>query len=314
MMDYKLAILASDAQTYSTLLAEADLPNLTIQVFDEVDINNAYLQTCDIIFGEPDKVSCILPYARQVKWVQSMWAGITPLLAPELSKNYTLTGVKGIFGPVMAEYVFCYLLMHERKSIVRYNNQLNKVWDQSVPGSLQNKLLGIMGLGSIGADVAKMAKNFGMKTYGYSRSQTECEGVDQCFQPHQLTDFVKELDYLFCVLPNTPETTGLIDKQQLADMRSSVVIVNAGRGNLIDHTALVDALEKGDIAGAVLDVFPEEPIPQEDRLWQAPNTMITSHTAAMSVPELIAPIFIENYSRFIANNPLQYAIDFERGY
>ncbi|WP_435237710.1 D-2-hydroxyacid dehydrogenase [Psychromonas sp. PT13] len=313
-MDYKLAILSSDAQTYSTLLAEADLPNLTIEVFDTFAENNQYIQECDIIFGAPDRVSRAIPYAHNLKWVQSMWAGITPLLSPDLSKNYTLTGVKGIFGPVMAEYVFCYLLMHERKAFERYQHQLEKVWDETPPGTLQNKLLGIMGLGSIGVDVAKMAKNFGMKTYGYSRSQTSCDGVDQCFIGDQLIDFVKDLDYLFCVLPNTPETTGLINKALLMQMRKTAVIVNAGRGNLIDQDALADALEQGQIGGAVLDVFLEEPLPSDHRLWQTPNTIITSHTAAMSVPTSIAPIFIDNYQRFIAGRPLQYTIDFERGY
>jgi phosphoglycerate dehydrogenase-like enzyme len=313
-MNNKLAILSSDAASYLAILKEAELPNLTIEIFDHVDKNNQYLQECDIIFGSPDKVSCAIPYAHNLKWVQSMWAGITPLLSTGLSQKYTLTGVKGIFGPVMAEYVIGHLIMHERKSLERYDNQLKKVWDATPPGTLQNKLLGIMGLGSIGVDVAKMAKNFGMNTYGYSRTQTQCDGIDTCFLDDQLTDFVMDLDYLFCVLPNTPETTGLIDKSILKKMRNTAVIVNAGRGNLIDHTALADALEQYQIGGAVLDVFLEEPLPQDNRLWETPNTVITSHTAAVSVPESIAPIFIDNYQRFIAGKPLEYIIDFERGY
>lgn len=313
-MNNKLAILSSDATSYLAILKEAELPNLTIEIFDHVDEKNQYIQECDIIFGSPDRVSRVIPYAQNLKWVQSMWAGITPLLSSDLSKDYTLTGVKGIFGPVMAEYVMGHLIMHERKSLERYKNQLKKVWDETTPGTLQNKLLGIMGLGSIGVEVAKMAKNFGMKTYGYSRSQTKCEGIDSCFLDDQLIDFVKDLDYLFCVLPNTPETTGLIDKSVLKKMRNAAVIVNAGRGNLIDQTALADALEQGQIGGAVLDVFIEEPLPVDNRLWETPNTIITSHTAAVSVPESIAPIFIENYQRFITGNPLQHIIDFERGY
>jgi len=313
-MKHKLAILSNDAESYLPLLKKADLPNLTVEIIDEIDAKNQYLQECDIIFGEPDKVSQAMPFAHHLKWVQSMWAGITPLLSADLSKDYTLTGVKGIFGQIMSEYVFSYLLMHERKSLGRYQNQLAKVWDQTPPGTLQNKSLGIMGLGSIGADVAKMAQNFGMKTYGYSRSQINCDGVDQCFLGDQLLEFVADLDYLFCVLPDTPETTGLIDKSVLMEMRNTAVIVNAGRGNVIDHIALADALEQGQIGGAVLDVFIEEPLPKDNRLWETPNTIITCHTAAMSAPEAIAPIFIDNYQRFIAGKPLQYTIDFERGY
>ncbi len=313
-MKNKLLILSSDAQHYLALLKQAALPELSIEICTEVDATNRHLQECDILFGSPDLVSRALPYAQRVKWVQSMWAGITPLLAPDLRRDYLLTGVKGIFGPAMAEYVICHLLMHERKSLARYNNQLQKKWDQTPPGTLVGKCMGIMGLGSIGTEIAKIAKVFAMETRGYSRQRSSSESIDRCFLPEQLTDFVRDLDYLVCVLPDTPDTCALIDASVLKAMRNSALIINVGRGNVIHEASLLEALEKGQIGGAVLDVFQQEPLPASHPLWQAPNTIITSHTAAVSFPELVAPIFIENYQRFFKEKALNYEIDFKRGY
>jgi phosphoglycerate dehydrogenase-like enzyme len=243
-----------------------------------------------------------------------MWAGVTPLMEADLRQDYILTGVKGVFGPVMAEYVICHLLMHERRSLDRFQNQLKRQWDKTPPGTLQGKRIGIMGLGSIGLAIAGAARFFGMHTRGYSRSRSRCEEIDQCFLPGQLVAFVQGLDYLVCVLPDTPETRGLIDATVLGAMAETAVIINVGRGNVVDEPALVHALERGDIAGAVLDVFHEEPLPLAHPLWVTPNTIITSHTAAVSFPELIAPIFIDNYHRFVTEKSLNHRIDFNQGY
>jgi len=313
-MNNKLVILAEDAAHYLELLTQAALPNLSIKIYSQIDHNNNDIQECDILFGQPDLISAALPQAKNVKWVQSMWAGITPLLANKLRKDYQLTGVKGIFGQIMSEYVLCHLLMHERKSFARMASQQQKIWDQTTPGTLMNKTIGIMGLGSIGAHIAKTAKFFGMKTKGYSRTQRRCENVEHCFLPEQIIDFVQGLDYLVCVLPDTQETTHLINKNVLDALPDSAILINAGRGNIIDQSALVNALNSGDIAGAVLDVFPVEPLVKTDLLWETPNTVITAHTAAMSFPELVAPIFIKNYQNFRKDAPLQYQISFDHGY
>jgi len=110
-MNNKLVILAEDAAHYLKLLTQAALPNLSIKIYSQIDHNNNDIQECDILFGQPDLISAALPQAKNVKWVQSMWAGITPLLANNLRKDYQLTGVKGIFGPIMSEYVLCRLYL-----------------------------------------------------------------------------------------------------------------------------------------------------------------------------------------------------------
>ena len=314
MTTHKLVILESDAEEYLEILRCEALPGLSIQPLQEVDTVNRSLGECDILLGSPELLSRGLHYARQVKWVQSTWAGVTPLMAPELRKDYLLTGVKEVFGPLMAEYVLCYVLMHERRVLERYRSQLEKTWDMIEPSSLHGKSIGIMGLGSIGTDIARTLIPFNMKIFGYSRSRTSCEGFDRCYLSGELISFVERLDYLVSVLPDTPETDHLIDTPVLEAMPRTSLLINVGRGNVIDEQALIRALENGEIGGAVLDVFQEEPLPESHPFWETPNTIITSHTAAMSTPELVAHVFIDNYRRYVEGIPLNLVINFSKGY
>jgi len=314
MTQHKLLILSEDSEDYFQIIENADLPGLTVEHLHYFDPENTALIECDIIFGTPDLVHQALLYAGNLKWVQSMWAGVAPLLQLDSRRDYQLTGVRDIFGSAMAEYVICHILMHERKSIERFKNQMKSKWDTTPPGALQGKCVGIMGLGSIGRAVAGMVKHFGVKTLGFSRSRTVCENFDRCFLPHDLLDFVHDLDYLVCILPDTPETIGMIDRKVMASMKNSVFIINAGRGALIDETSLIEALTHQTIAGAVLDVFVNEPLPEKHPLWKTPNTIITSHTAALTFPDTVTPIFIDNYHCFINGEPLKYVINFNKGY
>lgn len=314
MKPNKLVILSRDADQYLELINQADLPELSIKTGRNLNEGRKPLEDCDIILGTPGLVRQALPHAPRLKWVQSMWAGITPLMETTLRRDYVLTGVKGVFGQIMAEYVICHLLMHERKSLERFRKQLKKQWDPTPPGTLQGKRIGIMGLGSIGSAVATTARFFGMKTRGFSRSRSASEGIDECFLPDRLMEFVRDLDYLVSVLPDTPETCGLIDESFLRAMADTALLINVGRGNVINEPALARALEQGEIAGAVLDVFQKEPLPPAHPFWETPNTIITSHTAAMSFPALVAPVFIDNYQRFVKGEPLNHKIDFNHGY
>jgi len=310
----KLLILDKNAQQYSELLQEQNFSNLNISAFDDAKTAAQHCSECSIIFGAPDLVQHILPFAARVQWVQSTWAGVTPLLESNLRKDYILTGVKGIFGRLMSEYVFCYMLMQERKVFQRYRLQQKYRWDQTLTGTLRGKALGVMGVGSIGARIAKTAHFFEMQTFGFTFRSSDCEYIDVYFHAEQLMDLASRLDYLVCTLPNTSSTQNLIDSKLLAAMKRSALLINVGRGSVIDETALVEALHTGTIAGAVLDVFREEPLPEGHPLWKTPNTIITSHTAAPTFPEDILPIFVENYRRFVKGEPLQNIVNFEKGY
>jgi phosphoglycerate dehydrogenase-like enzyme len=179
---------------------------------------------------------------------------------------------------------------------------------------LRGKTIGLLGVGSIGAEVARTAKFFGMTVRGYTRSSEDCEFVDEYFHSGDLLKFANGLDYLVAILPNTKETRKLVDAELLSALPPHFVFINVGRGSAVDESALANALEKDKLAGAVLDVFEQEPLPQEHPFWTTKNLQITYHTSAPSFPEDIAKVFIENYRLYIEGKPLKYQVDFERGY
>jgi phosphoglycerate dehydrogenase-like enzyme len=129
-----------------------------------------------------------------------------------------------------------------------------------------------------------------------------------------LLEFVKGLDYLVGILPNTNETRKIVDDKVLSALSSHAVFINVGRGSAVDENALLEALRNNKIAGAVLDVFEQEPLPKEHPFWETPNLTMTFHTSAPSLPEDIAKVFIENYRLYIEGKPLKYVVDFVRGY
>ena len=130
----------------------------------------------------------------------------------------------------------------------------------------------------------------------------------------QLHSFLRECDYLVAALPQTENTDNLLDKAALAELPECAYFINVGRSNIVNDDALISALNSKKLAGAVLDVFDEEPIPNDSPLWHTQNLLVTAHTAAISHPSLIVPIFVENYGRYIRNRPLKYVIDLDRGY
>lgn len=310
----RLLILSRDTPDYFELMRQADLPRLQIFLAETLEAASAHAAKCNILLGEPGLIAELLPHAAKIDWVQSTWAGVNPLLAPGLRRDYLLTGVKGLFGAQMAEYVFCYLLMYERRALARYQSQQTHQWDRRAFGRLREKTLGLLGVGSIGAEIARVGKCFGMRTLGFTRAREDCRHIDAYFHGDRLPEFLAAADYVVCSLPETRATQGLLDEKMLACLQPHALFVNIGRGAVVDEQALIAALQAGRLAGAVLDVFQQEPLPPESPLWDLPNVYITSHTAAISAPQDVAPIFIENYRRFVAGKPLKYVIDFARGY
>lgn len=266
-----------------------------------------------VVLGEPDLLAGVLDDMPAVEWVQSSWAGVTPLLKSD-RKDFQLTGIKDAFGSQMSDYVFAYLLAREVKILERLGRQSRKSWWDEPSGSLQGKTLGVMGTGSIGSAIAVRAKAFGMKTVGFSRKGQSVKSFDQVYASHELEAFLPQPDYLVAVLPDTPETRGLLGSEAFALMKNSCYLVNVGRGSLIDEQALIKALHADELAGAVLDVFQVEPLAEDSALWHAPNLLVTGHIAAISRPRDISRIFSENYLRYCNGEPLNYLVDFDRGY
>ena len=313
---HRLLILSRHARDYHVLIESAHLPDLAITSTSE-PTDAAAGASFDLAFGEPALLREVMPALTAVRWVQSTWAGVEPLLDPALRRDYILTNARGVIGAQMCEYVFAYLLAHERKIFEKEASQAAGRWDPSPPTRLRGKQLGLLGVGTIGAALARTAKHFGMRVKGYTRASEDSADVDEYFHG-PLADvtaaFASDLDYLVCAMPGTAATRHLVGGALLRALPARAMFVNPGRGGVVDEAALAAALQEGRLAGAVLDVFETEPLPADHVFWRLPNLIITSHTAALSAPPDIAPLFIDNYRRLLRGEPLQYRVDFERGY
>src|SRR4051812_45992244 len=313
---HKLLILSRRAAEYQRLVDAAGLPDLEVTATPDVADVGARAADFDIAFGEPSLLKQALPAMTGVRWVQATWAGVEPLLDPALRRDYTLTNARGVFGGLMSEYVFAYLLAHERRLLEKYAAQAAGRWDPRPPGTLRGKQLGLLGVGTIGAALARTARHFGMRVHGYTRASEDSPDVNVYFHGPLAAErqaFAGELDYLVSIMPATRETRHVVDRDLLAALPARAVFVNPGRGGTVDEAALAAALRDGTIAGAVLDVFEQEPLPPNHEFWRTPNLLITSHTAALSVPADITPVFVANYRRFVAREPLRYCVAFSRG-
>ncbi|GJQ53161.1 MAG: 2-hydroxyacid dehydrogenase [Anaerolineaceae bacterium] len=310
----KLLIVSGYADEYQRLFEAEKLPTLEIATAKNSAEAEATGLDYEIVLGEPKLIRPILMKLRNLRWAQSMYAGVEQFLDPSLRRDYILTNARGVFGGSMSEYVFGYLLNHERRIFERYRAQQEHRWDGSTTGMVRGKTIGLLGVGSIGAEIARTAKHFEMTVRGYTRSSEDCRDVDAYYHGNDLIEFANELDYLVSVLPNTVETRRIVDASLLNALPSHAIFINVGRGNAVDESALIHTLESKQIAGAILDVFDQEPLPTDHPFWTAPNLLITFHTSAPSLPEDIVRIFRENYLRYLRGEELKYKVDFERGY
>lgn len=310
----KLLILSTDAVKYHALISAAGLHNLEAVTACDVESASALVEGCNIILGDPLLISQVLISAERLVWVQSSWAGVDHLCQPGLRRDYVLTGAKGIFGSLISEYVMTYLFALERQVFTMQKNQQNKHWQPLPYRPAQEITLGIIGLGSIGQQLARTARYFGMRVIGLNRSGRPCEDVEIVFTQDDMAGFLKTPDYVVLTLPETQQTKHFINADVLRMMRASAVLMNVGRGSIIKEDDLIDALREGVIGGAVLDVFASEPLAQDSPFWQMPNVYVTPHNAATSFPESIIGIFVGNYHHFERKEPLDHIIDFDLGY
>jgi phosphoglycerate dehydrogenase-like enzyme len=310
---HAILVLARDAAEYGPLLEPLRGAGADITLADTVEAARACAPGPPVVLGEPDLVAAMLDDLPGVRWVQSTWAGVTPLIEHH-RRNYHLTGVKGVFGPQMAEYVLGYLLAHQLRLLERLGRQAQRDWWPEPSFTLAGGTLGILGTGSIGVEIARRARVFDLAVIGLNRSGRAQADFDRVWPVADLADFLPRADFVVSVLPDTPATRSLLDAKAIAAMQPGACFVNVGRGSVIDEAALAEALNRHHLGGAVLDVFNEEPLSRVSPLWHAENTLVTAHVAARSWPRDIAALFIDNYRRYAAGEALRYIVDFDRGY
>jgi phosphoglycerate dehydrogenase-like enzyme len=261
----------------------------------------------------------MLDRAAALKWIHSTAAGVDGLLSPAvMSGSITLTSSVGIHTVGLPEHIMALILAFARRLHISVRNQARHRWDRapSIGEEIQGKVLGILGLGSIGRALAARAAAFGMRVIGTKRTPEPLPHVDQVFPPSGTDDVLRESDYLAIILPLTPETRGLIDGRALALMKRTAVLLNVGRGAVVVEAALIEALKARTIAGAGLDVFEREPLPADSPLYDMENVIVTPHVSGASLTYLdrAIPLFCDNLRRYLDGGPMRNVVDPARGY
>lgn len=308
-MPHKLLLLTRENAIYHQLITALALPELEI-----VDEQPAHVAEADIWLAEPAMAAPLIPVAHSLKWLQSTFAGVDKLMQLKRPLTCQLTNVKGVFGPLMSEYVFGYLLSIYRQQREYAAQQAEQRWQEGQYRTLQGKTLLVLGTGSIGSHLAQTAHHFGMSAIGVSRRGRANAHFDEVYDISQLTKLVSRADVLVNALPHTPQTVHLIDGELLAQLPSHASFFNVGRGSAVKLDELYQLLQQRDDLTAVLDVFEQEPLSAEQPIWQQANAIITPHIAAPSFPEQVVEIFANNYQRFCQGQPLVNLVDVDAGY
>ena len=284
----------------------------------------AGLAACDIAYTwilSPAE----LVAAPRLRWVHtSAVAAGTLCLEALAARGVVVTNTRGVQGGPIAEHVFATLLALTHRLPFALERQRAGAWAQNafageqLPVRLAELCLGVIGLGSIGAEVGRLGAAFGMRVIGVRRhpERGAPEGVPEVWGPERLDDLVAAADVLVVAAPLTGETEALLDARRIGVLKRGAWLVNVARGSLVDTEALLRALESGAISGAALDVFAQEPLPPDSPLWRAPNLLITPHMSGFRRGHWddTVDVFIDNLGRWDRGEALRWRVDAARGY
>jgi phosphoglycerate dehydrogenase-like enzyme len=254
--------------------------------------------------------------APRLKWIQSTSAGVEKLV-PHLPPGVVLTNASGVHGPKGGEYAMTALLMLNHGVPHFVTGQRERRWDPVFTSPIAGRTVVIVGVGRIGGEVARLARRFGMKVLGVRRSGRPHPGVHRMFSTKGLRAALRQADFVVVTTPLTPGTRGLIGARELDCLPRHGGLVNLGRGAVVDYDALAAKLWAKELSGAVLDVFPDEPLPAESSFWSTPNVILSPHCAVDDgrayVPRCL-DIFFDNLRRYVAGRPLRNVVDRAQGY
>ena len=264
------------------------------------------------------RVAAFLDKATRVRWYHSLGAGVENLvgLPAFRERGIVLTNNSGAMDIPIGEHVIAMLLAAAKRFYLYRDQQRQGIWKEHGQRELHGSTLVVFGLGSIGAEAARLAAALGMRVIGVRRNSAPVPGVERIVPPDQLADAVAEADYVAVCAPLTHATRGAVSREVIARMKPTAWIVNIARGAIVDEAALVDALQAGLIGGAALDALTVEPLPRESPLWSLENVIITPHSSNSSpnVRQRTLALVKENVGRFDRGEPLLNVVNLEAGY
>lgn len=290
----------------------------------EENIKN-HLPSADVLIMSPlDHINLIdFSKAKNLKWVHQTAAGTAPLIQKLIGTNIILTNSSGVHPIPIAEQVFTYILMFARQFHLSFRRQVEeRQWIQDdIDGGLRElnqSNLGIVGFGKIGKRVAHLAKSFGMSVFTLQSNNhpNSDENVDIYFPRDGVNEMLEKSDFVVNCLPATAQTDNYFNKDRFAVMKNSAYFINIGRGSTVNEQELIMALKEGKIAGAGLDVFSSEPLPDSSELWQLKNVILTPHYAGWTPRYIdrVIDIFCENLQAYLNHKSMPNYIDLEKGY
>ena len=301
---------------------QQEFPDATFVAAPDADAQKRELPDADAIISWPHPDA--LPLAKQLKWVHCTSAGIERIRSvPALMEmdHVTLTNARGAHAATIADHCFAFILALSRDIPTLLDDKRARRWDRPARSrtvkELSGSVLGIVGLGKIGSEIARRGLGFGMEIRGVDVNlAADCPGVSEVLPLERLDDLLKEADYLAIAIPITERTRGLIGARELALMKPDASIYIMSRGGIVDQDALAAAIKAGKLAGAGIDATAPEPLPAEHPLWDLPTVLISPHSSGASrqTQERGRAILRENVRRFLAAEPLLNVCDKRAGF
>ena len=279
----------------------------------------AMLGEAEVLYDFPrGHVRDLVRVAPRLRWVQASMAGAGEVAqkAGLQDTDVVVTTASGVYSGPLAEFAMMALLQHVKDLDRLRRDKAEKRWREAHTDTLYGKSLCIVGMGNIGRAVAARARPFGMRVVGVKRAIREDDEAwgyaDELYPARELRSALREADYVVVTLPGTPETHRLLDAEAISAIKPGAYVVNVGRGKTVDEETLVEALKSGRLSGAALDVFEEEPLPEESPLWELPNVILSPHSTD-NVPgltnELQSELFRYNLRRYLDGEPLVNELD-----
>ena len=319
-----ITLLVISSPHYPFLRFLDNLPQpVTVLTGTDLDFLKQHAPEADVIlngFHDGAALRAVLPLAARVKWIHALSAGVEKVLSPEVIEcPAPLTNGRGVFGPALAEFSIAAMFYFAKDLRRLIRQQAASRWEQFDVAFLRGQTLGVIGYGGIGREAARLAHGLGMKVLALRRRTPSPENdplLERSFTREQLNEMLSLCDYVLAATPLTPETQGMLGPSEFHFMKSSAVFINVGRGAVVVESALLSALNQGQIRGAALDVFETEPLPADHPFYRMENVLLSPHCADHTTGwmELAVKQFIENFERFRNGQPLEFIVDKQAGY
>jgi len=299
-LEMNLLVLNNLAEDYKKALGKK-FPELVVHPAKDEDEIGDFIERMDILLTV--RISDeLLKKASKLQWIHTITTGVDYLIhQPSLRKDILISCSRGIHVPQVSELALLFMLALNRNLPQFIRNQDARIWERWPTKLLYQKKVGILGIGAIGEEIARKCKVFGMTVFGIDVVRRKVDAVDYFYGPEDLLTVVREVDYFIIVVPNIPQTRKMIGAEVLSSMKPSAFLINIGRGEVVDEEVLIRHLKSGRIAGAALDAFWAEPLPEDHPFWGMKNVILTPHVGGMSefCVDQVLGIFEENLRRFL---------------